>query len=84
MSTLEDVCREHLTRKNCTLWGQAFDVKSETGLDRAVTWLAQQVREVISLRQERMEEEPLPEYKEDESDGAEEEAFTEHVSLAGV
>lgn len=62
MSKLEETCQDYLADKNCTLWGRAFDVKDENGLEAAAQWLAEQVRGVISLRQER-EEEPLPEYK---------------------
>lgn len=56
MSALRDVCKAHLEQKNCTLWGQAFNIRDEKGLERASDWLAQQVRDVLSFRQEQMEE----------------------------
>ena len=53
MSNLKDACREHLASKGCTLWGQAFNIHDEKGLERASEWLAQQMRDVLGLRQER-------------------------------
>ena len=61
MSALAENCKKHIASKNCTLWGRAFDVKTEKGLDAAAEWLAGQLRGVLALRQE--EPEPLPEYK---------------------
>lgn len=63
MSNLKDACKEHLSGLGCTVWGQFFDIKSEKRLDDAADFLAKHIRGVMTLRQERAEDEPLPEYK---------------------
>lgn len=49
MSTdpLKDACKGHIRAKRCTLW-MVWDVSDEEGLDAAASWLADEVRQVVS------------------------------------
>lgn len=46
---LVERCDRHLADLRCTLWGEAFEVKSTRGRREAVEWLASQVEGVLAL-----------------------------------
>jgi hypothetical protein len=39
-------CRLYLSEQNSTLWGRAFDIKDDRGLDEAAEWLAVEIERV--------------------------------------
>lgn len=45
--SIEEACREYLSKRPSTLWGRAYNVQDENGLEAAVEWLTTQVRNVL-------------------------------------
>lgn len=49
---LEAACERLLERSHSTLWGEAFEIKSQAGRKEAAAWLARQLRDVAAVYSE--------------------------------